>query len=348
MSRFAEMGRARADFAHAIRQNRGDAAGAHACGAAHANLDRAPGGSQNPGGAAAPAGLGCPIRARFLSYGLAGFLAVCFLPASIHEAWAQCYCGPPGIICCNVGIASGCEPITTPAAREMCPVEESSPSSGGVANDNVPQHESVRGRAPRQPRHSHPLVTRRPRPPEPAGVVLPRAPAVALPALPGNGAVPAPNPANAGDANAFQPATANQIAPLRCPKGFAQIGVTFYGGTQCGPAPAAAPPAPEPPPAPAADSGPPPSRELNPPPPPERGILGDELTPKLLRDPAANTPNEDAVHAENLVRMHDWFSHAIGTGAVNTQPPPGGPTPHWLDVPRRPPPGLQDDESLRF
>ena len=305
--------------------------------------------------APAPAGLGRPIRARFLSLAQAGVLAVCFLPASIHEAWAQCYCGPPGIICCNVGIASGCEPITTPAARGMCP-EGASPSSGGAndnvpeANDNVPQqHQSFRGRAPRQPRHSHPLVTRRPRPPEPARVVLPRAPAVAVPALPGNGAVPAPNPANAGDANAFQPATAKQIAPLRCPKGFAQIGVTFYGGTQCGPAPAAAaPPAPEPPPAPAADSGPPPSRELNPPPPPERGIFGDELTPKLLRDPAANTPNEDAVHAENLARMHDWFSHAIGTGAVNTQPPPGGPTPHWLDVPRRPPPGLQDDESLRF
>jgi hypothetical protein len=58
-------------------------------------------------------------------------MAVGLLPASINDAFAGCWCGRPGIICCDVGIARGCEPITTPAARAMCP----RPGGGGGARN---------------------------------------------------------------------------------------------------------------------------------------------------------------------------------------------------------------------
>src|SRR3974390_1878479 len=61
------------------------------------------------------------IWRRMGTYQLLSLLAVCLLAASTNNVWGQCWCGPPGIICCNVGVAAGCEPITTPTARAMCP-----------------------------------------------------------------------------------------------------------------------------------------------------------------------------------------------------------------------------------
>jgi hypothetical protein len=67
-----------------------------------------------------------PVRAavrciwpNLLTYGLAGILAVCLLPALTNKVWAQFLCGPNDTIC--VPAFGWCEPITTPAARAMCP-----------------------------------------------------------------------------------------------------------------------------------------------------------------------------------------------------------------------------------
>jgi len=62
------------------------------------------------------------LRKILLRFGLAGIFAICLLSAASNKVWAQaCWCGDPGFVCCSYIFGSSCEPITTPAARAMCP-----------------------------------------------------------------------------------------------------------------------------------------------------------------------------------------------------------------------------------
>lgn len=53
-----------------------------------------------------------------LSFAFAGVMASGLLPGGSHDAFAQFYCGAGDTIC----IGSWCEPVTTPAARAICPL----------------------------------------------------------------------------------------------------------------------------------------------------------------------------------------------------------------------------------
>jgi hypothetical protein len=118
------------------------------------------------------------IKQLLLSCAIAGVLASGLLPEASNVALAQFVCGPNDTIC--VPAFGWCEPVTTPAARAMCPLRR---GGGG-------------GGAPRKR----------------SG---------------GGGGAPKTG------TSAIEPG-AFQIKPLSCPRGFVQMGETFYGGTKCG------------------------------------------------------------------------------------------------------------------
>jgi hypothetical protein len=222
-----------------------------------------------------------------LSCGFVGVMASGLLPGVSNDAFAQCWCGPPGIICCNVGVVAGCEPITTPAARAMCP------RRGGGAGPRA------------QPRT-------------------------------GGGA--RPQTAATIDPNKFSSTTSHQIQPLPCPRGFVQIGETFYGGTKCAPANVSLAPQggaqnPQPQqPLPEQTQQRPGQQE------PIRQVQDNRpLAPILLRSTDPQASQDDVAHADNLQRMHEWFDRAKSAGAINTQEPEAARIrPKWLDVPGKP------------
>ncbi len=110
-------------------------------------------------------------------------------------------------------------PCGASANQTYCqiPIEEWGPTSHPHIERNVTR---------RQPR-AKPAPAPRPGP----GRVRPAPERVVTP-------TPAPAPALIAPA---EPTLADQIQPLNCPRGFARIGETFYGGTRCAPIPMPSP-----------------------------------------------------------------------------------------------------------
>lgn len=181
-----------------------------------------------------------------------GLLAVCLLGVSVNNAWAQWYCGPNDTIC----IGSWCEPVTTPAARQICPLRSGGGrSGGGGGGGGGGRHEQFR-KTPTA-KGSHPHV-------EYGAGRLTRPPATEGGGSGGSGGGGGGGGSGSGGGGgggggesavnpppppAFDPQTSFQIKPLNCPSGLGLVtrSPTFYGGTRCGlPSPAAGGPQPPP------------------------------------------------------------------------------------------------------
>ncbi len=153
-------------------------------------------------------------RFLLLGCGFAAVVASELLPGASNDALAQFSCGPNDTIC--VPSMGWCEPVTTPAARAMCPRRG---GGGGVPRPRIERN-----------------VTRLPPRAKPAPAPKPAPGPVARPAQPPMPApVAAPTPGLAPTTPEFEPTLADQIKPLQCPAGFARTRDTFYGGTRCGP-----------------------------------------------------------------------------------------------------------------
>lgn len=150
-------------------------------------------------------------------------LALSLLTAFGSDAWAQFSCGPGDTICVGSG---WCEPITTPAARAMCPLRG---GGGGGSRRSYSTH--------RRPQVQHGAARRqRPR----RGVVIPPAQTVTPNVPPANPPTnPPPAVSNALQRIAADPRGQFLNKPLNCPRGYSRVGATFYGGTQCAPMPPA-------------------------------------------------------------------------------------------------------------
>ena len=136
------------------------------------------------------------------------------LPGAGNDALAQFSCGPNDTIC--VPSMGWCEPVTTPAARAMCPRRG---GGGGVPRPRIERNVT------RLPPRTRPEPAPRP---GPGPVARPtQTPTPAPTSTPTLG--PAPT------TREFEPTLADQIKPLQCPAGFARTRDTFYGGTRCGP-----------------------------------------------------------------------------------------------------------------
>jgi hypothetical protein len=244
------------------------------------------------------------VRKSLLTYRLAALLAVCLLAASTNKVWGQlCVCAEPGWMNCDLMGFHSHEPATSAfpqclagggAEEEGNPVggpaeEEGSPVGGPDIERSVAGQRSFGpGSAPRSVSHIRRNVTRR----QPRFAPTPTPGPVAVGTQKANeGVVAAPE---APAFYRFPPPLADQIQPLNCPRGFARIGQTFYGGARCGPMvqpniPAAdllppQPPPPSPAPSPAEASTPPAEAPQGTPQPIASGINPDQPVP-FLRTP---------------------------------------------------------------
>lgn len=165
-------------------------------------------------------------------------VAACLLTASTDLAWGQlCECAEPGWMNCSLMGFSSHEPATEAFPQCMAHGSYGGDDGGGPSASQGGRHEAIRAGPGRRPQ---PHVVRgaviRPPPSRLPVVQPPTTPPIVAPIAP-----PAAPPLDGIDASNFDPKTSSQIKPLNCPRGFAAIGATFYGGTRCG---AAAPPAP--------------------------------------------------------------------------------------------------------
>lgn len=229
------------------------------------------------------------VWTRLLTYLLVSLLVVCLLTASINRASAQlCQCAEPGWMYCDLLGHHSHEPAT--AAFPECQVHPRRTAPQRRQRETPQRRERV---APEQ------------REPGSAQVAPP----------------PIESQFKVGELT-----LANQIKPLNCPRGFARIGQTFYGGTRCAsvlPSPAAGEQLPweAPPESPAS----PRTQASKPERPPQTQPKSDEAAPKQSSEPtqtaADRTGNAEADRErarDNWGPILDYFKSRKAEKSIST------------------------------
>lgn len=195
------------------------------------------------------------IRNVLFCHGLAALVAVCLLPASNHEVWAQlCVCAEPGWMNCALMGFSSHEPATAAFPQCMARSRGAGLGGGGAggAGGSGGQRAFHRPKSRAPAAHvEHAPAYPRQAPQSP--VAIPSQPAAVAPAPSPSESNPPASPPDAAEAG-YEPYKTPEIQPLPCPKGLVKVDETFYGGTRCGAA-AGAKPATAPAEPPKADAG---------------------------------------------------------------------------------------------